>query len=170
MLALPIPKVRGSGSTHTTSKTMGTYLHIDQHCSNCSYIYKWDSQPFVNNMPAVLSAAILFSGALPTKVLRVLKFFGCVTMNKRTFFMHQSKYLQPSIASVWKEHQTSILKQLRKEKRPLIIGGDGRADSPGHSAKFGAYTAIELKKKVVVDVQLVQVYILIVLLHRVLLY
>lgn len=34
-------------------------------------------------------------------------------------------------------------------KRPLAIGGDGRADSPGHSA----YTVMEL---VVIDVQLVQ--------------
>ena len=34
-----------------------------------------------------------------------------------------------------------------------MIGGDGRADSPGHSAKFGAYTAMELR---VIDIQLVQ--------------
>lgn len=50
-----------------------------------------------------------------------------------------------------------LFKELRKEKRPLILGGDGRADSPGHSAKFGSYTVVELKRKVVIDVQLVQV-------------
>ena len=38
-----------------------------------------------------------------------------------------------------------------------MLGGDGRADSPGHSAKFGSYTTMELQKKVVIDIQLVQV-------------
>ena len=38
-----------------------------------------------------------------------------------------------------------------------MLGGDGRADSPGHSAKFGSYTTMELQKKAVIDIQLVQV-------------
>lgn len=58
---------------------------------------------------------------------------------------------------MWNQHQAELFRQLRKENRPLILGGDGRADSPGHSAKFGSYTVMELKKKVVIDVQLVQV-------------
>lgn len=49
------------------------------------------------------------------------------------------------------------MKQLKKEKRGLVLGGDGRADSPGHSAKFGSYTMMELKKRIVLDLQLVQV-------------
>ena len=40
-----------------------------------------------------------------------------------------------------------------------MLGGIGRADSPGHSAKFGSYTVMELKKKAVMDIQLVQVHI-----------
>ena len=50
-----------------------------------------------------------------------------------------------------------VLKQLQQEKIKFVIGGDGRADSPGHSAKFGNYTVMELNKEVVIDVQLVQV-------------
>ena len=46
---------------------------------------------------------------------------------------------------------------MRLEGRGLIIGGDGRADSPGHSAKYGSYTVMELEMGVVLDVQLVQV-------------
>ena len=40
-----------------------------------------------------------------------------------------------------------------------MLAGDGRADSPGHSAKYGSYTLIELSNKVV-DFQLVQVHVL----------
>ena len=147
-------------STQITTKTMGTYLHVEQHCSFCSTTFTWDSQLFIKNQPAgniILSASILFAGALPSKVLHVLKLFGCVTICDRTFFLHQREYLQPCISKVWAKHQESLIKQLRQEKRALIIGGDGRADSPGHSAKFGSYTVMELKEEVVLDVQLVQV-------------
>ncbi len=48
------------------------------------------------------------------------------------------------------------MRQLKGEKRSLVLGGDGRADSPGHCAKFGSYTMIELKKRIVLDIQLVQ--------------
>ena len=90
-------------------------------------------------------------------MLRVLQIFGCASITSRTYFRHQHQYLQPSIESIWTKHQTQIMKELKKEKRGLILGGDGRADSPGHSAKFGSYTMMELKKRIVLDLQLVQV-------------
>ena len=114
----------------------------------------------IKKVPAgniLLSAAILFSGSLPTKVLRLLKIYGCASISRSTFFSHQEHILQPSIFTVWKDHQSELFRQLRREKRPLILGGDGRADSPGHSAKFGSYTVMELKKKAVIDIELVQV-------------
>ena len=40
---------------------------------------------------------------------------------------------------------------------PLIIGGDGRADSPGHSAKYGSYGILDLTTNKVINMQLVQV-------------
>lgn len=48
------------------------------------------------------------------------------------------------------------------EKLPILEGGvvlsgDGRSDSPGHSAKYGAFTVIEQKVNKVLDVELVQV-------------
>ena len=49
------------------------------------------------------------------------------------------------------------MKQLKRGKRGLVLVGNGRADSPGHSAKFGSYTLMELKKRVGIDVQLIQV-------------
>ena len=43
------------------------------------------------------------------------------------------------------------------EKKGLVIAGDGRADSPGHSAKYGLYSIIDINKNKVVDVKLVQI-------------
>ena len=40
---------------------------------------------------------------------------------------------------------------------PLAIGGDGRADSPGHSAKYGSYGIIDLSTNKDLHIELVQV-------------
>ena len=39
----------------------------------------------------------------------------------------------------------------------MSIGGDGRADSPGHSAKYGSYGIIDLDDNKVLHIELVQV-------------
>ena len=56
-----------------------------------------------------------------------------------------------------KQHQTKVFSELKSKGWLVVIGGDGRADSPGHSAKYGSYTFVELEKRIVIDVQLVQV-------------
>ena len=39
----------------------------------------------------------------------------------------------------------------------LDLGGDGRCDSPGHCAKYGTYTLMELSSNKIVDFQCVHV-------------
>ena len=51
----------------------------------------------------------------------------------------------------------NTLDQCRATGVPLTIGGDGRADSPGHSAKYGSYGIIDLDTNEVIDIQLIQV-------------
>lgn len=53
--------------------------------------------------------------------------------------------------------QQSFFAELAEEGSALLLGGDGRADSPGHSAKYGSYSLVDLNHKVVLDIQLVQV-------------
>ena len=51
----------------------------------------------------------------------------------------------------------TMVKNLHEFDEPLSLGGDGRSDSPGHSAKYGAYTLMDLHHNMVLDVELVQV-------------
>ena len=44
-----------------------------------------------------------------------------------------------------------------EEKQGVILGGDGRADSPDHSVKYGAYSIIDLNKDKVLHLKLVWV-------------
>ncbi len=55
---------------------------------------------------------------------------------------------------VWNLHQAELLSSVQDN---LILGGDGRCDSPGHTAKYGTYTLMDLQLKKILHIQLVQV-------------
>ena len=117
-----------------------------------------DTQSFIGRVPEgnlLASAAILYAGALPIKALRIFTILNCVTITLTTFFRHQRRYLQPAISTIWERQQLSLISSLKEYK--LTLSGDGRADSPDHSAKYGSYTVVEMSCNKVVDYRLVQV-------------
>ena len=137
----------------------GSLLRVIQSCSRCGKVRVWESQPYIGNVPAgnlLTSAAILFAGAFPTKSLRIFSTLNCATISLTSFFRYQSTFLFPAVCRVHERYQNSLLAEL-KEKGDLIVAGDGRADSPGHSAKYGSYSLIDLTCNKVVDFKLVQV-------------
>jgi solute carrier family 8 (sodium/calcium exchanger) len=99
----------------------------------------------------------IFSGSIPSKVLRFLDDMNVAAISSSTFQNHQKYYLHPSISSVWTAFQDRYLRLMKDKELPLILGGDGRADTPGHSAKYGSYAMLNLNLMMVVDFQLVQV-------------
>lgn len=138
----------------------GTFIAIKQCCAHCGHERQWLSQPRIKDTPAgnlLLSSAILFSGGTPGKILRVLNHMKVACFTERTFYSHQRRYLEPAVISVWATKQSTLLDQCRATGVPLTIGGDGRADSPGHSAKYGSYGIVDLVTNKVIDIQLVQV-------------
>ena len=135
---------------------VGTFISVKQHCSHCEHKRLWSSQPRIKGN-ILLSAAILFSGATLRKILRVLSHMKVACFTERTFYHHQKRYLEPAVISVWEAKQSTLLAQCRATGVPLIIGSDGRADSPGHSAKYGSYDILDLTTNKVIDMQLVQV-------------
>jgi solute carrier family 8 (sodium/calcium exchanger) len=141
----------------------GTKVMITQDCPDCEYKRDWSSQPsYLGDIPAgnlQLSGAILFTGASPSKTLRVLKAMNVVTSCISTFNNHMSRFLVPTILTTWKEEQEQLFSILREMDGGLVIGGDGRNDSPGHSAKYGSYTVLEERINKIIDQQCVQVFI-----------
>ena len=138
----------------------GSMVKIVQECGVCQYRRDWCSQPDVNGKPAgnlLISSAILFSGSIPSKVLRVFKFLNMACISLSTFILHQRFYLYPVIAHSWNMHQQYYFRDVIEANDKVNLAGDGRADTPGHSAKYGAYSMLDLDEGVVVSVQLVQV-------------
>ena len=141
------------------TQQMGTFISIKQEYHHCRHKWKWNSQSFIKNVPAgniLLSAAILFSGSTPTKSLCLVKCLEMACIAERTFYYHQTNYLTPSVIHVRKHSQQALLSKCIS---PVIIGGDGRADSPDHSAKYGSYGIIDMSTNKVLHIELVQVEI-----------
>ncbi|KAK3093915.1 hypothetical protein FSP39_021726 [Pinctada imbricata] len=150
------PKCQCLCSVACTHK--GSMISLVQECI-CGYTRRWNSQPFVGPYPAGnldISAGILFSGSIPSKTLRFMQHMSIRTISSRTFFNHQQALLFPSILSVWTSFQQRYLHTAREKNLPLSLGGDGRCDTPGHSAKFCSYTMLDVNLMVVADIQLVQ--------------
>jgi len=102
-------------------------------------------------------SSILFGGGSPTKVLKVLKHMNMPTIRYSTFMNHQKKYLHTAVHRTYQQQQSSLLNNIKAEGRELIVGADGRCDSPGHSAKYGTYSLLDVEQNKILDSQLVQV-------------
>lgn len=88
----------------------------------------------------------------------MFSFVNIMAISVQTFFKQQRTVLWPAIETVWIAHSRSLLSVLKGREEELIVSGDGRSDSPGHSAKYGAYTVIDMFTGKVIALELVQVY------------
>ncbi|XP_057201463.1 uncharacterized protein LOC130561273 isoform X2 [Triplophysa rosa] len=140
------------------SQTHGTFLRVDQLCQHCNFSRKWNSQPIMGSTPAGnihLSCAVYLCGASYITLEKVFAAMRLQVFRYNTFRSHARMYIEPAIVCKWKNWQDGMLHQMR-QKEKVILGGDMRASSPEHSAKFGSYTVMELQTSTIVDIQLVQ--------------
>ena len=134
----------------------GTSVTFTQHCNNCSFVRVWDSQPKLKGAAAgniALAASILFSGSSPTQIFKLLNHLNCATLSYSSFTNYQSAYFFPVISQMWHEKKSELLSELTD----VELAGDGRADSPGHCAKYGTYTLMETTQNKVIAINVVQV-------------
>lgn len=140
-------------------QVLGSLVVVRQVCVN-GHTKIWSSQPSHGGLPLgnlAIAAGILFSGASPVKALNTLKSIRVKSISLRTFDLMQSTYLNLSVSKIWSKNQSQMLNKL-KGKPDLALGGDGRCCSPGHTAKYGSYTIMDLETSKVLDMQLVQVH------------
>ncbi|CAN7938531.1 unnamed protein product, partial [Ixodes hexagonus] len=125
--------------TRTKLTRRGTLAHALITCAR-RHKTVWENQPRVNSkalLNILLPAAITYSGASPTRVLRLLGSIGVQVLKKTQFFRVQGCLVFPAATKTWEAEQKSLLTAMKGNK--LHLAGDGRADSPGYSAKYGTY-------------------------------
>ena len=136
----------------------GTLLTIRTICCNCKKTFTWKSQPYLlGKFPAgniLLSFAILCAGASVNKVLVVFRHIGILVYNQPTFYYHQRHLLIPTVISYWRKYQAGIEENLKGKE--VVLAGDGRHDSMGHSAKYGTYTIFCCTVGLIIEIVLLQ--------------
>ena len=151
-----------TGKPRVEMKKNGTMVTVEQYCDDCGGPpFTWRSQPYrLGKYPAgnvLLSFAILMPGASVSKVYLVLKHMGVSICNIRTYFLHQQKLIFPVILSYWEKYRESLVQSLMGSSENIAWCGDGRFDSVGHNAKYGAYTMFCCDNAKVVHFELLQV-------------
>ncbi|XP_063051991.1 uncharacterized protein LOC134446516 [Engraulis encrasicolus] len=127
---------------------------VEWVCPNGHRVWRWTSQPVLKfGMQAgdfLLSTNILLSGSNYTKVALMFKFMNMGMVNPTTFFTIQDTYCVDTIKDVWEEKRSEAINRL--QGKDIAVCGDGRNDSPGHSAQYCSYTTMELDSKEVIYV------------------
>ncbi|XP_034078893.1 uncharacterized protein LOC117550588 [Gymnodraco acuticeps] len=137
-------------------RVIGSMVVFEQLCAH-GHSKVWDSQPCYGTMPAgnlQIASAILFGGNSSVKILNLFRYMNIPAISLRTYSLLQTSYLIPAVENVWKRKQQHHLAALKD--RPAKLGGDGRCCSPGHTAKYGSYTLMDLTNSKVLDTQLIQ--------------
>ena len=61
------------------------------------------------------------------------------TISEKSFYRLRRSYVAPAIKKKWRIEQKKVIKGLKTQEEVVLVG-DGRCDSPGHSAKYCTYT------------------------------
>ena len=142
-----------------TVKCTGTMFSVHSHCRACNKNKVWTSQPFfLGKFPAanlLLSFGILCAGASASKVLLVFKHIGLAYFSEGQYYYHQRHILLSTIVKLWREYRANIINSLNGKE--VVLAGDGRRDSMGHSAKYGSYTILCCTVGPIIHIVLVQV-------------
>ncbi|XP_073341823.1 uncharacterized protein [Pagrus major] len=119
-------------------------------CHRGHTVWKWASQPMLKYGMLVgdfmLSSNILLSGNNYAKTSLLFKYMNMRMVDRSTFFRIQESYCVDTIKEFWDEKRAAVITQL-KAKGPVVALGDGRMDSPGFSAQYCTYTAMDNESK-----------------------
>ena len=147
-----------SPNPEISMKQAGTMITIETKCIACKQIFTWKSQPLLlGKFPAgnlLLSLAVLCAEASIKKVLLVFQHMGVLMYNEPTYYYHQRHLLIPTVVSFWRDYQKKVLDSLKAKE--VVLAGDERHDSMGHSAKYGTYTIFCCMIGLIIHIVLVQ--------------
>ena len=142
-------------------RTCGSRVEITRKCDK-GHAQKWVSSEVLgvkNNVDfflndSLLAAAIIISSNNYSKFSLLCKALGLNIISSNTFTRFQKHCAAPVAKEMWNQ-MNSLIINILKQYDEVCLCGDGRNDSPGHSARYCVYTLIEHASKVVVNMAVV---------------
>lgn len=142
-----------------TKTTNGSMVTIHTLCLQ-NHEYTWQSQPTTSNhIPAgnvLIPAAIVCTGGTYQDFSNFADALNLNFVGKSSFYQTQNKIVLPIINKQYKQKQKNVINDIKGEM-PVDLCGDGRSDSPGHTAKYGSYSLMHERSGRIVDFSLVHV-------------
>ena len=138
----------------------GSQLSLKLTCiNNCEYL--WQSQPPLPNVKGagnlLITAEIFFCGIPFSKFAALSKLINLKFIGNGTYFNIRERYVFPVVRTTWQQQQLEIFSELKAREDGVALAGDGRCDSPGHSAKYCTYTFLDVTSQKVIDFNVVSV-------------
>ncbi|KAK0138496.1 hypothetical protein N1851_024974 [Merluccius polli] len=136
----------------------GSQLTLELTCANgCSY--RWQSQPTLSGTKGegnlLLAASVFFSGIHFAKFKRFCNNMNLQTICEDTYTRLRKTFVFPVVEKTWAKEQSAVLTDMKSREEEVVLCGDGRCDSPGHSAKYCTYTFLDVQSQKVVDFKVV---------------
>ena len=128
-------------------------MHLKITCfNNCDV--EWKSQPTVGKLKGLgnlsLATSIAFSGIPFAKFERFAYLINLKFISDSLYYQLRKEFIFPVVRQKWNKERKRVI-SLIKSRDVIVLVGDGRCDSPGHSAKYCTYTFIETETGQVVD-------------------
>lgn len=62
------------------------------------------------------------------------------TICEESYTTLRKRFVFPVVQNTWAKEQSAVFTNTKSREEEVILCGDGRCDSPGHSAKYCTYT------------------------------
>ncbi|KAG1952354.1 hypothetical protein F2P79_010275 [Pimephales promelas] len=98
----------------------------------------------------MLAINILLSGNNYRKISLLFDFMKLGMVDRSSFYRIQDAYCVDTIEEFWTEKRNEVIAQVQS-KGPVVVLGDARMDSPGFSAQYCTYTAIDNSSKQIIN-------------------
>ena len=138
----------------------GSQFSVKLSCLS-GFNFIWQSQPLIPGVKGegnlALSAGLFFSGIQFAKFQQFSSAINLKSIGENCYYTLRDKYVFPVIDTHWEKEQTRLINTLKDRVEPVTLAGDGRCDSPGHSAKYGTYTMLDVASDQIVDFKVVSV-------------
>ena len=146
-----------SSLVQVKSKKVGSALEIKWRCKN-GHVGDWSSCDkirgiYSNNL--LVASSVLMTGNQFAKHSFQCDSINLATISETTFNDYQDLYLHPAINCWWEAMKAKVYSSIGYE--PVVVAGDGQMDSPGHCAKYCAYTLMHEQYKYILNMDLVDV-------------
>ena len=142
-----------------TINLKGTLAHVRWSCP-IKHHGKWVSIEVIGKShhqdihlnDLLIGACVLLAGNNYSKFELLCKFLSPAVPDRSVFCRNQRLFYLPVILTMWHDMRSKLLETLNPYKE-IIIGGDGRNDSPSFSARFCVDVAMDLLTNLVIDIE-----------------